>query len=487
MLSADVEKLDAFVEPLLQAARIPGAAVAVVAHGELLFAKGYGYRDRAAGQPMRAETSYPIASTTKAINAVLLGTLVDEGKLEWDAPVRRYLPDFRLQDPWISRQVTLRDLIVMRTGLPRHDWSWIDVSIGRAQLVERLVHLESSAGFRERFQYNNLTVTAAGHVAEAVTGCSWEELVTSRILRPLEMRNSGFAPPANGDVTCGYHENSQRELLLSERLATEATAPSGGAMYSTVEDMAKWMLFNLRGQGRPLLQPNTFSEITSPQIFARTDPSCPSPNAAYGMGWFVDTYNDRPRIAHGGYIHDVNSEVMLFPADGIGVVSFINFGFPALARYINQCLFDALMGFTALQTAEQKLELYEKKVADMRQRSNAVRHVAGTRPSHPLRDYAGTYEHPGYGSVEVQCDGESLILRRGSLNIPLQHWHYDAWIARDLGRFFLHCPHPFDSTSRMLFHTDEEGAVAALSLPLEPAVAPIRFMKCRQADPVERR
>jgi CubicO group peptidase (beta-lactamase class C family) len=473
-------KLDGLIEPMLRAARIPGGAVAIVAEGKTVFAKGYGYRDLKAKLPATADTVYPIASTTKAFNATLVGMLVDEGKLAWDVPVQNYLPGFRLQDPVSSAQITLRDLLAMRTGLPRHDWLWIEHPITRSELAERLRHLELSAGFREKFQYNNMTSTTAGHIAEVVTGQSWENLIRERILEPLGMSDTGFTLPTKGHVTLSYHENSRREVLPSTRLDADVTAPSGGSVHSTVEDMARWLSFNMNSGkvgDRQLIQAQTLAEIQSPQMVARTDPACPTPHAAYAMGWFVDTYNGHTRIAHGGYVHDVNSEVMFFPKDGIGIVCFTNFGFPVLARVLNEHVFDLLMGHTPVTSLEEKLGQYEKKLEENRQRLAEVRRVEDTSPSHALQDYAGIYEHPGYGKIEIQHRGEDLIYKRNNLVLPLEHWHYDAWVAQDPEPFFLHVPHAFDRSSRLQFETSPDGAIAALSIRLETNAAPIRFEK----------
>ena len=480
MAIQNLDKLGPAIEPMLRAARIPGAAIAIASGGNTLFAEGYGYRDLDAKQPATPHTIYPIASTSKAFNATLVGMLVDDGLLAWDAPIQNYLPTFRLSDPLVSAQVTLRDLLAMRTGLPRHDYVWIENPIGRAELVERLRYLELSAGFREKFQYNNLTSTTAGHIAEVVTGQRWEDLVQQRIIAPLGMSSTGFTLPTAGPISLSYHENSHRELLLSKRFATELTAPSGGSIHSTVEDMARWMVFNLNGgkaDGRPLIQTPTLTEIQSPQVVARTDTSAPTPNAAYAMGWFVDTYNARPRVSHGGYVHDVNSEITLFPEDDIGIVSFTNFGFPTLSRLINQCAFDLIKGLRPTQTLEEKLAQYEAKIEETRKRNASVPRVANTAPSHPLSDYAGVYLHQGYGKIEIlQRDG-GLVFQRKNLVLPLDHWHYDAWIAKDSGMFFIHVPHAFDPASRFLFETNADGEIVALSIPLEPAVAPIRFEK----------
>jgi CubicO group peptidase (beta-lactamase class C family) len=480
----NIDAVEDSIEPLLRAARTPGAAVAVVAEGQTIFAKGYGYRDLDAKLPTTAATVYPIASTTKAFNATLLGILVDEGRLAWDVPVRKYLPRFSLQDPCVSAQVTLRDLVVMRTGLPRHDWLWAEHALSRAELADRLRYLELSAGFRERWQYNNLTVTTAGHIAEVVAGESWEDLLRQKILTPLQMNSTGFTLPPQGDFTLSYHENSDRQIALGRRFAAEVTAPAGGAVHSTVLDMARWISFNLSGGkavDRQLIEPKTLAEIHSPQMAIGAELSGLTYNTSYAMGWFVDTYNGRSRISHGGYLHDVSSEVHLYPNEGIGIVSFTNFGGSALARYINQHVLDLMMGLKPTQTLEARLALYENRIEATRKRNESARRVENTAPSHALGDYEGIYVHPGYGRLEIQHAERSLILRRDNLLLPLRHWHYDSWVAEECDLFNIDTSHAFDRVSRILFETNVDGDIAALSIRLEPAVARIRFEK--QQDP----
>jgi CubicO group peptidase (beta-lactamase class C family) len=479
MLLKNLEKLDAIVEGMLGAARVPGAALAVVVGEDIVFAGGFGYRDVDLRLPMQPTTLYPIASTTKAINATLLGMLVDEGRLGWDVPVQSYLPNFRLRDPLSSSQATVRDLITMRTGLPRHDWVCIENPGGRAELVERLQHLELSSGFRERFQYNNLTVTVAGHVAERVAGRSWEEMVRERILEPLGMRNTTSTRPPAERVTKSYHENTQRELLATRPLPVEVTAPSGGALYSSVSDMARWITFNLQGgkiQGRQLIQPRTLAEIHSPQVMVREDPTAPSPSAGYALGWYIDTHASYARLSHGGDLHDVSSEVAIFPQHNLGFVSFSNRSAPSLARLLNQHAFGLLMDISCGGTVQGGLELYERRIEEARERLLAVPRVENTAPSHSLDAYAGVYRHAAYGEVEIHRDGKGLVLHRRSLILPLQHWHYDAWMACDDDSVTCY-GQVFDRTSRLLFETNPDGQIASVSVPLEPAVPSIRFDK----------
>ena len=477
----DEALLDAVVEPILRAARIPGAAVAVVAGGQVVCARGYGVRDLQSQLPIAAETIYPIGSTTKSMNATLLAMLVDAGKLAWDVPVQAYLPAFRLLDPLASAQVTLRDLLTMRTGLPRHDWLWIENLQTRAELTERLRFLEPAAKLRERFQYNNLTVTAAAHVAETVAGCSWEELMHSRLFEPLGMRATRFGRPDSGNVTSSYLENERRQLLASPYFSTQAAAPAGGSIHSTVLDMARWMMFNLGGaaRGSTLLRPDSLRELHTPQISMGVDPSARKVNASYAIGWTVDSYNGRPRLSHGGYVHALHSEVLLFPRDDVGVVAFTNFGPPMLALLIAEHVFDLLMGFRPMYALEERLQQYEQKIADTRKLHEIVRHRGAAPCTRALSDYAGTYLHPAYGAISITADGGALSFHRNRLNLALEHRQGDIWSFGYSELFEIHQPHPFDLSSELAFEASVEDMIDAVHIRLEPAVAAIRFAKVR--------
>jgi CubicO group peptidase (beta-lactamase class C family) len=477
----NVEKLGSIVEPMLRAARIPGAALAVVAGDKTIYASGFGRRDLRRKAPVTARTMYPIASSTKPINATLLGMLVDAGKIEWDAPVQQYVPEFTLSDRAISPRVTLRDLVTMRTGLPRHDSVWAAVPLTRAELLRRLPHLALSADFRQRFQYSNISVTLSGHVAELVTGRRWEDLVRDHIFRPLGMRRTTSGPPKRGDVTLSYHENASRKLVVSRRFEAAATAPSGGSVHSTVEDMAKWLSFNLqrgRVRGRQLIADRTLAQLHSPQVIVGERPLAGLPaDAAYGLGWVIDYYNGHRRLSHGGYLHHIHSSLMLFPELELGVAAFSNFGPPMLADTMGEHALDALLGAKPAQSFEDRLALYERRIVETRERNARLVRERNTHPSHELSAYVGRYENPGYGEIIIRRRGRKLVFHRSELRLLLRHWHYDVWVAEDSDLWPIHISHTFDRSGQMHFHTGADGAIGSLSMTLEPAVPPIRFMR----------
>jgi CubicO group peptidase (beta-lactamase class C family) len=477
--SAMFDRVDEAMQSILVAARIPGGATAIVIKGETVHAKGYGFRDMAQRLPMSSATAYPIGSTTKALCATLVGLLVDERRLGWDIPVQTYLPWFRLRDPFASTQTTLRDLLSMRIGLPRHDWVWLDVPIALECIVERLRHLEPSAGFRERYQYNNLAYLTAGYITEFASAQRWADFAKQRILEPLGMTNTAFGPPEGNHVTLSYRENRERKLLLSPRINAESAGPAGGTIYSTVLDMARWMRFNLK-DGHEIqkhISAETLMEIHSPNIATRSDPLSPTAHATYGMGWFIDIYKGRARLSHGGYLDDVQSEVSLHTEDDIGIVSFTNFGAPRVARLMNQRIFDLLMGFESPRAIENHLELYERKISLNQSRLAAVPRVSNTFPSHATEQYGGYYHHPAYGRIEVEAAAGELQLQRQSLSLTLEHWHYNSWVVRAPELVDLHGPHPFDCGSPVMFDVNAIGGIGAFTLRFEPSVAPIRFEK----------
>ena len=192
-LKGTLDGFDDFMSAAMREFKVPGAAVAVVKDGKIILAKGYGYRDVARQLPMTGATLFPIASITKSFTVTALGTLVDQNRLDWDKPVREYLPGFRMYDPVATEQLTARDMVTHRSGLPRHDLIWYSSSLSREELVARLRYLEPNKPIREKFQYNNLMFVTAGYLGGRILGSSWEDLVRQSVLEPLGMMNSTFS------------------------------------------------------------------------------------------------------------------------------------------------------------------------------------------------------------------------------------------------------------------------------------------------------
>ncbi len=476
-----LEGFDALVEQALEQWHVPGVAVAVVSGGETLYAKGFGYRDLEAQRPMTADTLLPIGSCTKAFTTFVMGTLVDEGKLDWDEPVQTYIPWFKLKDPVATAELTARDMVTHRSGLPRHDMVWYnDQEPTRRELVERLRYLEPSAELRERFQYNNLMYMAAGFLVEEVTGETWEEAVRGRILDPLEMSRTTFADAdsqKDDDFAWPYREKDE----VVERIPFREVGNMGpaGAINSSVSEMSRWMIMLLsrgRYKDEQLISGSTLRDIMSPQMVQGVLPVEPEVGpGAYAMGWGVDSYRGHLRLSHAGGIDGFVAQVTLLPNDGLGIVVLSNSQSP-LPRLLALHLMDRLLGEDArdwLGEALAKREQNKKLQVEGEKRLEATR-VRRTKPSHDLDAYAGVYANPGYGKLVVEREGKRLAVTYNHIRTPFEHWHYDVFNG-------LEADDPTFKDMKIRFHTDVNGNINSASLPLEPLVGDIVFE--RQPDP----
>lgn len=455
----------------MDAAAIPAAAVAIISSDRHLAVQAFGSSNLATGHAMTTDTVFPIASTTKSMNATLLAMLVRDGLLAWDEPVRTYIPEFSLADPDRSNLVTLRDLVAMRTGLPRHDWVWMDREFDRSELVEMLRYLDLASPFRSRFLYNNLTVCLAGYIAEIVTGESWCELIQRRLLTPLEMTSTSFAPNAENGLA-SYHRDEAGRLVESRQKPSALTAPSGGLLHSTISDMAKWAMFNLaHAQEGHADTAHFLTELLKPQIALGGDYTEVGANASYGLGWLLDEYNGAGRIWHAGLLSDVNSCVALFPSENIAVVAVTNARESAFATRLCEWAFDKATRRTSPWSLREKLEANARRVEDQAARSPDFSAPEAMRL--PLASYAGTYAHPAYGKLSLSVSGEALLLNRYGVVVRIVS-REGIWLGEVDDDFSLDPPHPFDHATPIRFES-RQGKVDAVRIAFEPSTAPIRF------------
>ncbi|HEV2721297.1 MAG TPA: serine hydrolase [Thermoanaerobaculia bacterium] len=465
---------DDFATHALKSWDVPGAAVAAVSHGKVVYAKGLGSRDVKNNLPVSADTLFPIGSCTKAFTTFVLGQLADEGKLDWDKPVSRYLPGFRLADPTASQELTPRDLVTHRSGLPRHDLLWVNnQDLSRRELVERLQYLPASAELRAKYQYNNLMFMTAGYLIEQLTGKTWEEAVRTRVFAPLGMSRSTFSDAdaqKSGDYAKPYRLDDDKVIEI-HFLEVGNMGPAG-SISSSANDIAKWLLVQLGDAHTDLIQASTLRELHTPQMAIAALPPEPELGpASYAMGWVVDTYRGHLRLSHGGAIDGFIASVMLFPNDDAAVAVFANLdgtGYPATMAL------QAADRVLALPAKDWNGERLARRAAQKASSKAAHAKKTATRKngpaSHPLADYAGDYENPGYGIVRIARDGETLKATYNGITTPLEHWHYDVWNG-------LKTADPTFEDKKFKFESDFDGNVASLVVPLEPSVAATVFAK----------
>lgn len=402
------ENLDLFVSKALEKFDIPGASIGIVMNGEVVLAKGYGMRDLAAGLPVTEDTLFAIGSCSKAFTTFVLGQMVDEGKIAWDDLVIKHLPGFRLQDAHATDHMTIRDLLTHRSGLPRHDFVWYNSKIPRGEFLKRLPHLPFSYDLRAKFQYNNLMYVVAGLLIEKVTGLTWEEAVQSRIFAPLGMDNSNFSvdqSQLSNDFAQPYAEEQGAMRLIS--FQNISNIGPAGSINSSASQMVKWIQLQL-SDGKGLIKNTTLQEMhliqTPVQAQHATSPDESPYIFGYGLGWLTGWYKGDYTVMHTGGIDGFRSAIVLLPQKKMGIVVLTNSDkhkiFATRAAY---AIIDQVMGREEdswlIQVEEQ-----EKSKALTKQEIEIL------LPSKlPLECYAGEFENPGYGTMQLFLDGNDLF------------------------------------------------------------------------------
>ncbi len=470
--------LDDAITSAMKAFEVPGLAIAIVRNKEVIYAKGFGYRDVEKQVPVTADTLFAIGSSSKAFTTFVLGSLVDQGKLEWDKPVRNYIPWFKLHDPSSTERLSVRDLVTHRSGLPRHDLVWYNnYDASRESLVRKLAYLEPSADLRARWQYNNLMYLTAGYLSEVMTGKTWEDAVRDRIFNPLEMKRSTFSvmdSQKDADFALGYRKKDGKVERLPFRPITNI-GPAG-SINSSVNEMSRWVVMHLNGGkfgDKRLAEAATVADMHQAHMsIGATSPEPEIIGGEYGLGWMLTTYRGHRRVEHGGNIDGFSASVALLPKDGIGWVVLTNMNGTPLTGLIGQVVADRLLNLKPIDWITQgaaRHALSEQANKAGESKKTATR-IAGTQPSHKLADYVGDYEHPGYGLLKVALIGDELEATFNGILTPFEHWHYDTFAGgkgKD-GAF---------ENMKYTFQTDVNGFVATVSAPFEASVKEIVFAK----------
>jgi CubicO group peptidase (beta-lactamase class C family) len=470
--------IDAFIHAAMKDWMMPGAAVAVVQDGKVIHSKGYGFRDVKKQLPVTPETLFAIGSITKSFTVLTLGILADEGKLDWDKPVREYLPGFKLYDPVTTERLTPRDMVTHRSGLPRHDLLWYNSTFTRKEMIERLRYLEPTKDLRTTYQYNNLMFMTAGYMAGQLSGATWEDLVRRRIFAPLGMKHSNFSvEDSKKDPNAALpYQKVKEELKEIPYRGIDEVGPAG-SINSCIDDMSRYLLLHLgKGKyaGRQIVSESSLLQMHTPQMVTG-DSFLRWPelgHTAYGMGWMVSTYRGFKMVQHGGAIDGFNALVAFLPQRNLGAVILVNRGGTPLIQILSYHIFDRLLGLDPVPWNQRFLDDQKKSEAardEAKKKGYSVRRE-GTQPSHPLAEYAGDYEHPGYGIARIEHDRDTLKLTFNRMTGPLKHFHFDIFeVAED----------ELNPLQRMKvsFSTNLQGEIDSLALPLESLLKEITFKR----------
>jgi len=461
----DFAAFDRYVDKAVRDWKAPGLAIAVVKDDSLVFAKGYGAIEL--GKPARVNehTRFAIGSTTKAMTSAALAMLVDEGKLRWDDKVIDYIPDLRLYDAYATRELTIRDLLSHRTGLPGTDLFWgVEENIRPFNdVIHRLRYIRPTSSFRSTWTYQNVMYAMGGAVIERVSGKPWDVFIRTRIFAPLGMTESeALVTDIRGKANVAVPHSQIRDTVRAVPIrSTDGVAPAG-SVWSSVSDMSKWMRFML-DSGRVgttrLITPANFRELVAPQMRAPIGQYPALELAAphfftYALGWFVQDYHGRTVWMHTGSIDGMSAIIGLLPEQRVGVYVLGNLDHVELRHALMYQAFD-LYGSGPSRDWSTDLAALLASKRGPRVASSTAPHVATTKPSLPIERYAGTYVDSAYGSIVVTATSGALSARFEKLDLGmLEHWDYESFRGRP--------PAHVEEVTPLTFQVDGTGGVAAV-------------------------
>lgn len=473
-----LKSIDKKMDLILDDWHAAGMAIAVVEKGEVIYAKGFGYKDFENKKPVTTNTQFAIGSSTKAFTATLIGQLAESDLLDIDKSPREYLPELKFFNDEMNNQITIRDMMCHRTGLPRHGMAWYQFSSdSKLELIKKVQFQEPSAGVRERFQYNNFMFAAQGVLAEKMTGNTWEEMIETKIFEPLGMTNSTTSLEqwlASADVAKGYG-TARSEIKALDYYDIAGMAPAG-SISSSVWDMSKWLKVWIKGgtlEGAEVFSSTHYNEAINAQMSIGGSPGTKHPDihsAAYGFGWFTTSYRGHYRVEHGGNIDGFSASVGFYPSDGIGIVVLVNQNNSSIPAVVRNTIADKLLGLDPIDWNGEKLERKRKsqKMYEEIKEKEESKKEEDVIPSHDLNDYAGSFNHPGYGTMVIECSNDSLYAVTPKAKYWLKPAHYDVFQ-----------PYPFEDgkadmesfiSFKYNFQCSDAGEISAIKINTEDII-----------------
>ncbi len=436
--------LDEWAARLRNRFEVPGVAVAIVKDGKVVATRGYGVRQLGKPEQVDEETLFGIASNTKAFTAAALAMLVDEGKLNWDDRVTKHLPGFALADPYVTRELTVRDLLPHRAGLGLGAGDlmfWPNTNLKRQRVLDGARHLRLVNGFRSRYAYNNTLYVVAGEVVAAVAGMPYEDFVRQRIFAPL-----GFGQTRFSNVGLSLSDNTTVPHSRGWRLKGELTPIPGNrddswaaaaGIKANVKDLARGVKMQLDG-GRIEGEKRLFSEARSREMHAPNVILPAGPNAllsAYGLGWNLRDYQGRKVVSHGGGLTGMVSLTTLVPGEKLGVVVLTNQEEGGAMTALTNLILDHYLQINGpdwIETQYTRAKEQRERAWTGEEKLRESRHV-NTKPSLEMAGYAGTYRDAWYGRVRVSEAGGKLrieMMETPDMQGEMEHFHHDTFWVR---------------------------------------------------------
>lgn len=459
---------DKYIQQALPLWKTPGISVAVVKEGKVVFKKAYGVRELGKPEAYTTATLSTCASTTKAMTAVCMGILVDEGKVKWSDKVQDVLPAFKLADPYSTAEITILDLFTHNTGLGNGDFLWV-YGYPRNEIIQRMQWMQPAYSLRSSYIYQNLMYLVAGEVIHKLSGKTWEAFITDRIFKAVGMNNT-FADhailTATADATTAHFKD--KDTVKAIPYLYDNNIGAAGGVWSCADDMAKWLqclLDSTKINEKRLLQPVTYAAIFRPQVIA---PETMYPTMqiikphwfTYGLGWFQHDYNGKMVQLHTGSLAGLTAIAGLIPDEHFGIYIFGNLDHAELRHALMYKAFDLwCFNNNSNDWSNSFYKLYKgaEDAAKKNEDEKLSRRVLNTKPALPLDGYTGKFTNKLVADVTVVLSNNTLLLQLpNNISLTLQHWHYDTFRG-SFNRWWF-------GNSWIQFSFNEEGKVNALSI-----------------------
>jgi CubicO group peptidase (beta-lactamase class C family) len=455
-LAAPPANFDARVEALRRASETPGMAIAIVENGKTVLAKGFGVRKIGGNDPVDSDTIFMTGSTGKAVTVTALATLIDAGKLKWDDKVVDRLPGFQMYDPWVTREMTIRDLLVHRSGLGLGAGDLLFVPRSkrtRAEIVDRLKYIKPATSFRSGYAYDNILYTIAGAVIEAVSGQSYESYLREHVYKPAGLLTATSDEPSRLSTVNRAYPHGRvggpvrglaPQQLLDETDQLGAASTPAGLLAMSANDLAKWLTIQL-SHGKTADGGRLFSEASSVEMWnpQTIEPIGPVPAGfeatkpmfkTYALGWEVSDYGGAKIISHSGGVFGFITMVVLIPEKNVGFAITMNAEEGAVRRGLTYELIDHYLGRPYVDWVERYKGLLNSMLTNAKAAVEAKAAApAKIGPSLPLDRYVGSYVDPWYGRITVAQGKKGLAIdfnETPRMSGPLEHFQYDSFIAR---------------------------------------------------------
>ncbi len=472
------KQVDSLVELTLKTFDVPGIAVGIIKDGHLIHSKGYGIANLKTGKKVDEYTLFGIASNSKSYTAAALGMLVDEGKIKWDDKVTDYIPEFKMYNPYITEEFTIRDLLTHRSGLGLGAGDLMmfpdQSDFTKKDIIHNLRYLKQVSSFRTKYDYDNNLYIVAGEVVAKVSGSSWEDFIEKRIMQPLGFKNSAASVARLKDNTNSIRPHAPVDGKVETiDIDWSESANAAGGIWSNIVDESKWVILQMNhgkyGEGlkQTLFSENVHEEMWSPQtiIGATTIAPYNTHFAAYGLGWFLSDVKGYKQITHTGGLAGIVTQVVMIPELNLGIIVLTNQQIGAAFSAISNTIKDGYLGVKGQDWVKFFADRVAKGKAEAKKINDAVANtiIEQTKKSagvFNIEPYLGKYIDPWFGEVEISIkDGKPWLVSKRSpkLNGSLFSYKGNTLIVRWTDR-------SMDADAFVMFSTDKDGKPSGIKM-----------------------